>query len=95
MSRRNIIITDDDRKRLEHLLASDFTEAIRSKSYLRDLRAELQRAKTLDDFLVRHDDRVRLGCAQWSICKGNQQEKREHHTDEGNHSIAALEISLC
>ncbi|MCA9143875.1 MAG: nucleoside diphosphate kinase regulator [Planctomycetaceae bacterium] len=45
MSRRNIIITDDDRKRLEHLLASDFTEAIRSKSYLRDLRAELQRAK--------------------------------------------------
>ena len=55
MSRRNIIITDDDRRRLEHLLASDFTEAIRSKSYLTDLRAELQRAKIVNSAEVPGD----------------------------------------
>ena len=48
MSRRTIIITNSDRRRLEHLLASEFTEAILPKSYLTDLRTELQRAKIVD-----------------------------------------------
>lgn len=48
MSRRNITITSSNRQRLEHLFASEFTEAIQQKSYLRDLQAELQRAKIVD-----------------------------------------------
>jgi len=65
MTRRTIFITDIDRRRLEHLLASDFTEAIQSKSYLTDLQAELQRAKIVESAsvprdVVTMDSRVRL-----------------------------------
>ena len=55
MSRRTIIITNSDRRRLEHLLASEFTEAILPKSYLTDLRTELQRAKIVDSEEVPSD----------------------------------------
>ena len=55
MSRRKIIITNSDRRRLEHLLASEFTEAILPKSYLTDLRTELQRAKIVDSEEVPSD----------------------------------------
>ncbi len=48
MSNRNIIITESDRRRLTSLLASDFAVAIQSRSYLMDLRVELQRAEIVD-----------------------------------------------
>ncbi len=48
MSRRNIMITNSDRRRLEYLLTSEFAEAIQPKSYLTDLHAELQRATIVD-----------------------------------------------
>lgn len=48
MSTHKIIITESDRRRLTHLLTSDFTAAIQSKSYLTDLRTELQRAEIVD-----------------------------------------------
>ena len=55
MPRRNIIITDSDRRRLEHLLASEFAAAINPKTYLADLQAELQRAKIVDSAEVPGD----------------------------------------
>lgn len=48
MSTHKIIITESDRRRLTHLLTSDLTAAIQSKSYLTDLRTELQRAEIVD-----------------------------------------------
>jgi len=48
MSRKNIIITNNDKRRLELLLASEFVEAIRPKPYLADLQAELRRAGIVD-----------------------------------------------
>lgn len=55
MSRRNIIITDSDRRRLEHLLASDFGAAIGSRNYLADLQSELRRAEIVDSANAPHD----------------------------------------
>lgn len=48
MSTHKIIITESDRRRLTHLLTSDLIAAIQSKSYLTDLRTELQRAEIVD-----------------------------------------------
>lgn len=45
MSRRKITITNSNRRRLEHFLAAEFIEAIHPKTYLADLKAELQRAE--------------------------------------------------
>ena len=47
-SARRIIIASEDCRRLEHLLASEFAEAIGPKAYLVDLRTELQRASIVD-----------------------------------------------
>ncbi|MBC8869410.1 MAG: nucleoside diphosphate kinase regulator [Planctomycetes bacterium] len=55
MSHRNIIIISEDCRRLEHLLASEFAEAIGPKSYLVDLRSELQRAVIVDSDEVPYD----------------------------------------
>jgi regulator of nucleoside diphosphate kinase len=55
MSRRKITITSSDHQRLEKLLASEYTEAIESKSYLTDLETELMRAKIVDAANVPHD----------------------------------------
>ena len=55
MSPRNIIIISEDYRRLEHLLASEFAEAIGAKSYLVDLRSELQRAVIVDSDEVPYD----------------------------------------
>lgn len=55
MSKRNIYITDEDKLRLEHLLASEFTAAIGPTEYLADLQAELQRAVVVDSEAVPHD----------------------------------------
>jgi regulator of nucleoside diphosphate kinase len=44
MTRRNIMMTISDHSRLQSLLVSDFVQAIGPKSYLKDLRAELDRA---------------------------------------------------
>lgn len=44
MSKRKIIMTVSDYNRLRSLLISDFVQAIGPKSYLKDLRAELDRA---------------------------------------------------
>lgn len=65
MSRRNIIITNSDRRRLQHLLESEFAAAIDPKNYLADLQAELRRAKIVDsaevpDDVVTMDSTVRL-----------------------------------
>lgn len=55
MSRRNIVITKSDLRRLEHLLESEFAQAIDPKTYLGDLQAELQRAKIVASADVPHD----------------------------------------
>jgi regulator of nucleoside diphosphate kinase len=55
MSRRNITITNSDRRRLGYLLESEFAQAIGPKTYLADLQAELQRARIVDSAKVRHD----------------------------------------
>lgn len=55
MSRRSIIITESDRRVLEQLLTSEFADAIDSKSYLADLRTELERADIVDSADVPHD----------------------------------------
>jgi regulator of nucleoside diphosphate kinase len=55
MSRRTITITSSDHQRLEKLLASEFTEAIESKSYLTDLEAELLRAQIVESADVPND----------------------------------------
>lgn len=65
MSRRNLIITDSDRRRLEHLLVSEFAAAIDPKNYLADLTAELQRAEIVDstdvpDDVITMDSTIRL-----------------------------------
>ena len=48
MSRRNLLITSDDHRRLQHLLDSEFAAAIDPKNYLADLRAELLAATIVD-----------------------------------------------
>lgn len=65
MSRRNIIITDSDRRRLEHLLESEFAQAIDPKKYLTEMQVELQRAKIVGaadvpDDVITMDSTVRL-----------------------------------
>jgi regulator of nucleoside diphosphate kinase len=47
MARRKITITENDRERLEVLLASEFALAIGPNKYLDDLRAELDRAEAM------------------------------------------------
>ena len=44
MPKRKIMMTISDYNRLKSLLVSDFVQAIGPKSYLKDLRAELERA---------------------------------------------------
>lgn len=44
MSRQNIIITDSDRRRLQHLLEREVAAATDLQTYLADLQIELQRA---------------------------------------------------
>lgn len=48
MSRRHLLITSDDCRRLQHLLDSEFAAAIDPKIYLGDLRSELLAAKIVD-----------------------------------------------
>lgn len=65
MSRRKIIITNSDLRRLQYLLESEFAAAIDPKKYLTDLQAELQRARIVDSAevpgdVVTMDSTVRL-----------------------------------
>lgn len=48
MSKRKIVITHNDYRRLEALLASDLAEAIGDKSYLADLQSELEQAMVVE-----------------------------------------------
>lgn len=65
MSPRNIIITNSDHRRLQHLLESEFAAAIDPKTYLTDLQAELHRAQIVDSAdvpadVITMDSTVRL-----------------------------------
>ncbi len=55
MSKRKIVITHNDYRRLGVLLASDLTAAIGSKTYLADLESELQRAVVVESDKVPDD----------------------------------------
>lgn len=55
MSRRRIIISRDDLRRLESLLTSNFVEAMGCKPYLTDLQSELQRAMVVESSDVPSD----------------------------------------
>lgn len=55
MSRRRIIISKDDLRRLENLLTSNFVEAMGCKPYLTDLQSELQRAMVVESSDVPSD----------------------------------------
>jgi regulator of nucleoside diphosphate kinase len=55
MATRRIIISENDRRRLESLLTSNFVEAIGAKPYLADLQSGLQHAVIVASSEMPHD----------------------------------------
>ena len=54
-SKKNIIISIDDHRRLKALLASHITQALAMKTYLDDLRRELDEAEVVDPECIPSD----------------------------------------